>query len=124
MSSRTLSVFLALALPLALAGCPKKPADSTAGGTAPAGAADTGPTISFPSVGVSECDDYLRKVQDCLNTKVPGNGRQELASGIESTAGTWSQLAGTPEGKESLPAACNQALDSARSTFSSYGCSL
>jgi hypothetical protein len=123
MSSRSLSVILALVLPLAFVGCPKKPADSSAPGGTPASDSSAGPSVSFSSVGVTECDDYLRKVQDCINGKVPGNGRQELANGIESTAATWRQLAGTPEGKDSLPAACTQALDAARSTFSSYGCS-
>lgn len=114
---------LALASSLALLGCPKKAAEGPVGTTS-APAAESGPSISFDTVGVSECDDYLRKVQDCLNTKVPGNSREELAAGIRQTAASWQSAAASPEGKEALATGCTQALDSARSIFSSYGCSL
>lgn len=118
MRSRWLIATFALALPLATA-CQSKT-------DTPAAPAETpsGPTISFTSVGVSECDDYLNKVTTCLNDKVPGDGRQEIADGIEQTAATWRQLASTPEGAGALATACTQALDSARTSFgSNYGCS-
>lgn len=118
MRSRWLLATCALALTLATACQPKT---DTA---APAADTSSGPTISFSSVGVSECDDYLNKVTSCLNSKVPGASRQDIADGIEQTAATWRQLASTPEGGAALASACTQALDSARSSMgSTYGCS-
>lgn len=115
---RWLLATFALALTLATA-C--KPKTDTA---APAADTSSGPTISFPSVGVSECDDYLNKVTSCLNSKVPGASRQEIADGIEQNAATWRQLAASPDTSATLPELCAQAVGSARSSFgSTYGCS-
>jgi hypothetical protein len=123
MRPQTVLPILVLASSLAILGCPKKAAEGPVG-TPAAPTADSGPSISFETVGIAECDDYLSKVQDCLNNKVPGNSREELAAGIRQTASSWQSLAASPEGKEALVTGCNQALDSARSIFSSYGCSL
>lgn len=85
------------------------PASST---TAPAGAA----------IGVAECDDYLKKVDDCVTSKVPESARAQYTSSIEQTRKSWRDLAANPQTRASLASACKQAVESARVAYKTYGC--
>ena len=74
------------------------------------------------AIGVAECDDYLKKVDDCVTSKVPAAARAQYTASIEQTRKSWRDLAANPQTKASLAAACKQAVEAARTAYKSYGC--
>jgi hypothetical protein len=77
---------------------------------------------SAGSIGVPECDEYLDKYQACIEDKVPEAVRPSLVQALDQTRAGWKKAAATTQGKESLAAACKQAMETAKQTMSSYGC--
>ena len=73
-------------------------------------------------IGVAECDDYLTKLDDCITTKVPAAARAQYTASIEQTRKSWRDLAANPQTRASLAAACKTAVDTARQTYQSFGC--
>ena len=77
---------------------------------------------SATAIGVAECDDYLKKVDDCVTSKVPAAARAQYTASIEQTRKSWRDLAANPQTKAGLAAACKQAVEAARTAYKSYGC--
>jgi hypothetical protein len=77
---------------------------------------------SATAIGVAECDDYLKKVDDCVTSKVPAAARAQYTASIEQTRKSWRDLAANPQTRASLAAACKQAVEAARAAYKSYGC--
>jgi hypothetical protein len=73
-------------------------------------------------IGVAECDDYLRKWEACLGSKVTGAAHDQVKVALDATRDGWKRAAETPEGKAGLAAACKDAADLARSQVTAYGC--
>jgi hypothetical protein len=98
-------LFLAAMLVMSMfaLGCDKK-ADDT-GSAKPAAAGGGG-----DSIGVQECDDYLKKMSDCLG-KMPAEAKSASEQALKSSKDAWKQAAATPQGKDSLKIACKAALD-------------
>jgi hypothetical protein len=80
-------------------------------------------TASGDSVGVPECDAYIKKYEACLNDKVPAQTRDMMKSSFETQRKAWRDAAKTEQGKASLAAACKQADESAKASMTAYGCS-
>jgi len=74
------------------------------------------------SIGVAECDDYLSKVEACIADHVPEEAKAVQRQSMDQMRDQWRQAAANPTAKASLAAGCKAALDSARSSFASYGC--
>ncbi|MDQ3745792.1 MAG: hypothetical protein M3444_15555 [Acidobacteriota bacterium] len=86
-------------------------------------AANTSTTsTSGDKIGVPECDEYIAKVEACL-AKVPAAGQPAVKTSLDAMRKSWRDAAATPQGKAGLAAGCKQALETAKSTYSSYGCS-
>jgi hypothetical protein len=81
----------------------------------------TGTTAA--SVGVPECDEYLTKYDKCLSEKVPEASRPQLKQSIETMRSAWKQAAANPMAKPGLAEGCKHALDAAKASMGSYGCS-
>src|SRR5947209_1418109 len=121
-------VALCIAAGLVLLACGGA-ADNTAN-TANAGntnkAANTANTSTTSTggekVGVPECDEYIAKVEACL-AKVPAAGQPAVKSSLDAMRKSWRDAAATPQGKAGLAAGCKQALETAKTTYSAYGCS-
>lgn len=79
-------------------------------------------TTSGDSVGVPECDEYIKKYEACVNSKVPEAQRGAFKSSFETMRKSWKDAAANPQGKAALATGCKQALDQAKQTFSSYSC--
>lgn len=71
---------------------------------------DKGAAASGDSVGVAECDDYLKKMEACLG-KMPAEGKAASEQGLKASRDSWKQAAATPQGKETLKPTCKAALD-------------
>ena len=62
------------------------------------------------SVGVPECDDYLKKMEACIATMPPETkAAQEQA--FKQSRETWKKTAETEAGKQGLQATCKASLD-------------
>jgi len=79
-------------------------------------------TASTDSVGVAECDEYIQKYEACVNSKVPEAQRATYKSSFETMRKSWKDAAANPQSKAGLANGCKQALETAKQSFSSYGC--
>src|SRR5438270_4985336 len=77
---------------------------------------------SGDKIGVPECDEYIAKVEACL-AKIPAAGQPAVKSSLDAMRKSWRDAAATPQGKAGLAAGCKQALETAKTTYSAYGCS-
>lgn len=87
-------------------------------------ATDTKPAenAAADSIGVPECDEYIKKYEMCLNSKVPEAARAGLKTSFEQTRKAWKDAAASPQGKSALATGCKTALESAKSSMTAYGC--
>lgn len=113
-SQRLFSVLALMLVFSVLLACKKKK-EGTTESTGAAAAADT--------VGVPECDDYLTKYDKCLSEKVPEAARPQLKQSIGMMRNAWKQAASNPAAKAGLAQGCKQALETAKTAMSMYGCS-
>lgn len=95
--------------------------NAAAGNTNKAANTSTAGT-SGDKIGVPECDEYIAKVEACL-AKVPAAGQPAVKTSLDAMRKSWRDAAATPQGKAGLAAGCKQALETAKTTYSSYGCS-
>lgn len=79
-------------------------------------------TTTTDKIGVAECDEYIAKVETCLG-KVPAAGQAAVKSSLDMMRKSWRDAAATPQGKAGLAAGCKAALDQAKTSMGSYGCS-
>jgi len=93
------------------------------GGTENANANGGTTTASGDKIGVAECDEYIQKYEACVNSKVPEAMRASIKGSMETARKMWKDAAATPQGKAGLATACKQALETAKSSMGSYGCS-
>ncbi len=63
------------------------------------------------SIGVAECDDYIKKYAACIE-KMPAAGKSTAEAGFKAQQDAWKASAATPEGKAALKAGCKATLDS------------
>jgi hypothetical protein len=73
-----------------------------------------GSTGSAPAgglIGVAECDEYLRKMSDCI-PKMPASVQPAMKESIEKTRETWAKSVSYPAGKASLAQACKAMVES------------
>ncbi len=117
-----LVVFAALSLLVACGGGGDKPAASAAPqATAPA-AAPSSTMAASDSIGVPECDNYVKKYMECVGSKVPEAARAQYKTAFDAALAAWKQAASTPEGRAGLAAACSQAQAAAAQAMTAYGC--
>jgi cytoskeletal protein RodZ len=83
----------------------------------PASTAATGEKI-----GVAECDDFLAKYEACVSGKVPAAAQATFKSSIETWRKSWKDLAANPSTKATLTSVCKTAMDQAKTSLGSYGC--
>ncbi len=83
---------------IALGACGKdeKAADTKAGGG--------------DSVGVAECDEYIKKYEGCLS-KTPAAAKPALEQAFKAQRDSFKQSASTPEGKAALKTSCKALVD-------------
>jgi hypothetical protein len=79
-------------------------------------------TTSADSVGVAECDEYIKKYEACVNSKVPEAQRAAFKSSFETMRKSWKDAAANPQSKAALATGCKQALDQAKQTLGAYAC--
>jgi hypothetical protein len=72
--------------------------------------------------GVASCDDFLKKYEACLASKVPAAQRATFQTQFDQTKKAWSDLAKNPSTKAGLEGACKQMSDQMKAAMTAYGC--
>src|SRR5262249_4736581 len=112
MSNRLMSAVAVLALStMACGGGAGTPKSDAAAPAANAPAAAAAPAAGGDSIGVPECDEYIKKYESCVNSKVPESARAQVKATFEAARAAWKQAASTPQGKQGLVIGCKQAND-------------
>lgn len=62
------------------------------------------------SIGVAECDDYIKKYQACID-KMPAAAKSTAEQGFKVQIEAWKTSAATAEGKAALKTGCKATLD-------------
>jgi hypothetical protein len=101
---------------------PPPPQHKPAAPPATAAAQPATGSIADGDFGVKECDDYFRKYQACIDSKVPEAGRAMVRQSLDQAKAQWRAAAATPQGKASLANSCKMATDAARQSMAAYGC--
>ena len=109
------------------AGCQSKSEPAAVSKPAPPVAASATAPAPAPApapgeIGVAECDDYLRKWEACLATKITGEAQEQVKVALDATRESWKRTAAKPEMKVSLAAACKEAAELASMQVAAYGC--
>lgn len=78
---------------------------------------------SSGSIGVRECDDFLRNYRACLSDKVPADYRSTFEGALSQNESLWRQYAASPERRETLAESCREASETAANSLQAYGCS-
>lgn len=98
-----------------------KPAATTSPAT---DATKTDTTASTDSVGVPECDEYIKKYEACL-TKIAAKAPQveeNMKTAFKAQRDGFKQAAANPASKAQLPSTCKQAMETAKQATSTYAC--
>jgi hypothetical protein len=77
---------------------------------------------TLPAVGVSQCDTYLARYEQCIQTSFPQALRSQALSGLRANRDSWFALADTAFKKEALGRVCNNARTAATTELAAYGC--
>src|SRR6185369_16615455 len=84
------------------AGCNKKSDEGSGSSAATAGGGD--------SVGVAECDDYLKKMESCF-AKMPAEAKTAQEQALKASRDAWKSAAASQAGKDALKTTCKAAMD-------------
>lgn len=80
--------------------------------------------VSSDSVGVPECDEYIKKYEACL-TSITAKAPQAapgLKTGFDAQRKAFKDAAANPSSKATLPGTCKQAMENAKQSTTAYGC--
>lgn len=124
------SVFALLITAFFAAGCggtemannTTKPAASPGVSTSSSSTDKKADVATAGNTGVAECDDYIAKVEACVMNKVPADQREIFKSSMDQQRAAWEKAAANESTKGALAGACKQALDAAKNSYSTYGC--
>jgi hypothetical protein len=75
------------------------------------------------TTGVAACDDFLKKYEACVTSKVPAAQRATFQTQLDQTRKTWTDLAKNPSTKSALEGSCKQTSDQLKAALQNYGCS-
>jgi len=74
------------------------------------------------TVGVPECDDYLRRYLRCTEQTMPEDSKKLMRDTMADVAKAWRDAASRPGSTAALVEGCRAADDAARTAFSATGC--
>ena len=75
-------------------------------------------------IGIVQCDDYMAKVNACINDKVPAEKRAALTAESRQLFTTWKEAAADPLHRSTLPQACSITHDVAKEELAAFGCAM
>ncbi|MDP2306904.1 MAG: hypothetical protein Q8P18_12845 [Pseudomonadota bacterium] len=69
------------------------------------------PVAADGSIGVPECDDYIKKMESCIASADPAT-KAAMETGFQATRDAWAQAAAIPATKGTLASSCGAMLAS------------
>ena len=126
MSKSLLLSFILVVAVLAFA-CAKSESTTNRDAAAPAASQPaTSPATttasSSDSIGVAECDAFIKSYEACVKDKVPEAARAQFNSTLAQWRKSWRDLAANPQTRPTLASACKTQLDAAKQSMKAYNC--
>ncbi len=87
-----------------------------------AGTTTTTTTTGGEPIGVTECDQFIARYEECINSNVPESARASVRTQIDAMRTAWRNAASTPQGRAGLAQGCRAAQESARQQMTQYNC--
>ena len=126
--SRSLLLVSCLVIGLLVLACSKQETNrndtnrNAAATTAPAAASPVATVSAADTIGVPECDTFLKEYETCVTTKVPAQARAQWETALKTWRTEWKKLAANPQTKAGLVTACKTQLENARTQMKAYNC--
>lgn len=79
-------------------------------------------STSGDEIGVPECDEYIKKYEACIMSKVPEAQRALYKPTLEQMRSSWKQAASNPQTKAALASGCKTATETAKQSLSAFSC--
>jgi len=79
--------------------------------------------LSAQTTGVAACDDFLKKYEACVTSKIPAAQKGMFQGQLDQMRKAWSDAAKAPGVKETLEATCTQSAEQLKAAMSGFGCS-
>ncbi len=79
--------------------------------------------LGAQTTGVAVCDDFLKKYEACLATKVPAAQKTTFQGTLDQIRKAWGDAAKNPSTRAGLESACRQMADQMKGAMSGFGCS-
>lgn len=73
-------------------------------------------------IGVPECDEYIKKYEACIMSKVPEAQRALYKPTLDQMRSSWKQAASNPQTKAALASGCKTATETAKQSLASFSC--
>ena len=125
MSKSLLLSFILVVAVLAFA-CAKSESTTNRDATVPAASQPaTSPATtasSSDSIGVAECDAFIKSYEACVKDKVPEAARAQFNSTLAQWRKSWRDAAQNPQTRGTLAAACKAQIDAAKQSMKAYNC--
>jgi hypothetical protein len=74
------------------------------------------------STGVVACDDFLKKYEACVTTKVPEAQRATFKGQLDQTRKMWSDMSKDNNTKAALESTCKQSATQMSAALQGFGC--
>jgi hypothetical protein len=114
-SIRSVGSVVVLVGALASHACGGGNADTQPASAAPPASTAPASTTASTDFGVAECDDYFKKLEDCIG-KNPALKASMGGDTMKQQKEGWKQMASNPATKDSLKTTCKSAADALAAT--------
>lgn len=74
------------------------------------------------STGIAACDDFLKKYETCVTSKLPEAQRATYKAQLDQTRKMWVDMVKSPAAKATMETTCKQTTDAMKSALQAYGC--
>jgi hypothetical protein len=78
--------------------------------------------LGAQTTGIAACDDFLKKYDACLTSKVPATQRATFQGQLDQMRKAWADAAKNPGAKATLESSCRQSAEAMKSALSGFGC--
>jgi hypothetical protein len=79
--------------------------------------------LSAQTTGVAACDDFLKKYEACVTSKIPAAQKSTFQGQLEQMRKAWSEAAKNAAAKATLESTCRQSAEQMKAAMSGFGCS-
>jgi hypothetical protein len=79
--------------------------------------------LSAQTTGVAACDDFLKKYEACVTSKIPAAQKATFQGQLDQMRKAWSDAAKAPGAKATLESTCKQSATQMKASMSAFGCS-